>query len=450
MTTLTHANQYWSSRLTFLLAAIGSSVGLGNLWRFSAEAGANGGGAFILVYLLCVLLIGVPTIMAELLVGRSGKASGAVNSILDLSARSNAHSIWSLGVWTGMFGGFIIVSFYCVVAAWVMAYIPKFLLGAFDQQTPGEIAAQFDALVVDQSQLYFWFFLFAVLTIWLVSRGVNRGLELASKILMPAFFFLLLLLCLYSINFGWASGGTAKAIKFLFSPDLSKISPQIALSAMGQAFFSLGLGMAIMIAYACYLPKETNLPSSALTIGICDTSVALIAGLAIFPIVFTFDLDFQAGAGLFFQTLPIALSSINGGNIIGGAFFFMAFFAALTTAIALLEPMVAQLSEQTGKSRSFAACAAGSVMTVIGLVCLFSLEFLDFLDKTLTTTFMLPVAALLVVSFVGWRLDRQIVEDEIAIKDSRLAQCLMICTKYVSPLLITIVFVAGVHSRYFT
>ena len=163
-----------------------------------------------MAYLACALWIGVPTIMAELLIGRSGRASGSVNSILDLSERSGASRLWSLGVWTGMSGGFIIVSFYCVVAAWVIAYIPKFLFGVFNGLGPSEIASQFDATIIDPSQLFVWFFLFAGLTVWLVARGLNRGLELASKYLMPAFFVLLILLCLYSIVFGWNSGGTAE------------------------------------------------------------------------------------------------------------------------------------------------------------------------------------------------------------------------------------------------
>ncbi|MEO0369189.1 MAG: sodium-dependent transporter, partial [Pseudomonadota bacterium] len=300
----------WSSRFAFILTAVGSAVGLGNLWRFSAEAGNNGGGAFISVYLVCVLLIGIPTLMAEFLIGRAGRASSVVNSMEDLAERSKVHISWSLGAWVGMISSFLILSFYAVVAAWVMAYIPKFLFGTFNGLTPPEIAAQFDVLIASPFALAPWFLLFLGLAIWLVGRGVNEGLEVAARLLMPAFFTLLFGLSLYSLYAGWESGGTARAIEFMFTPDWDKISIDVVVRALGQAFFSIGLGMAMMIAYGSYLPSNISIPQSSLIIGLSDTGVALIAGLAIFPIVFHFGLDFTAGAGLFFQTLPTALTSI--------------------------------------------------------------------------------------------------------------------------------------------
>jgi len=368
----------WSSRLAFTLAAIGCSVGLGNLWRFSAEAGSNGGGAFIVVYLACVIFIGIPTIMAEFLIGRAGQASSAVNSMGDLAKRSSTPTLWSLGAWVGMLAAFLIVSFYAVVAAWVMAYIP-----------------------------------------WLVARGVNRGIELASKVLMPAFFVLLLLLSCYSIFSSWESGGTDKALAFLFSPEFSKIDGSVAVSALSQAFFSIGLGMAMMIAYGSYLPKNISIPQSSVIIGLADTAVALIAGLAIFPIVFKYGLDFSAGAGLFFQTLPTALIETPGGNLVGAAFFCMAFFSALTTGVALLEPSVAHASEHLKISKAKAAIYVGIVMILVGFGSLFSIEFLDFLDGGLTAPILLPLSALLVVLFVGWRLDKSIIDAELSDNDRK-------------------------------
>ena len=415
---MSHSNTVqWSSRFAFTLAAIGCSVGLGNLWRFSAEAGSNGGGAFIIVYLACVLFIGIPTIMAEFLIGRAGRASSAVNSMNDLANRSSASTFWGVGAWAGMLAAFLIVSFYAVVAAWVMAYIPKFIMGAFDSLTPLEIADQFSTLIASPWALMPWFLAFSLLVIWLVARGVNKGIELASKVLMPAFFVLLFLLSCYSLFSSWESGGTSKALDFLFSLKFTEINGSVAVSALSQAFFSIGLGMAMMIAYGSYLPNSISIPQSAVTIGLADTAVALIAGLAIFPIVFKYNLDFSAGSGLFFQTLPTALIETPGGNLIGAAFFFMAFFSALTTGVALLEPSVAHASEHLKISKAKAAAYVGALMITVGFASLFSIKFLDFLDVGLTAPILLPISALIVVLFVGWRLDKSIINSQMSVND---------------------------------
>ncbi|MFK7956667.1 MAG: sodium-dependent transporter [Lysobacterales bacterium] len=443
------ATAQWSSKMAFTMAAIGSAVGLGNLWRFSAEAGANGGGAFIGIYLLCVLLIGIPAMMSEFLIGRAGQARSAVNSEADLASRSGVSAFWSSGAWVGLIASFIIVSFYCVVAAWVLAYIPRFITGAFDGQSPTEVAGQFSQMITNPNELLGWFALFAGLTIWLVSRGVNQGLELASKVLMPLFFVLLVALALYSCITGWASGGTSQAISFLFRPDFSAINGDVAVRAMGQAFFSLGVGAAILVTYGSYLPRSISIPRSALIIGLSDTAVALIAGFAIFPIVFQHGLDFQAGAGLFFQTLPTALISTPGGNLMGAAFFCMAFFAALTSAISLLEPSVAHLSEQFNMPKARAAIICGVGMLAVGGGCLYSLNFLDFLDQGLTAPIMLPLSALLIVLFVGWRLKRAILEDQLDDEDKALAGFLMWMVRFVAPVMTTIILVYSVFDRYF-
>lgn len=439
----------WSSRTAFILAAVGSSVGLGNLWRFSAEAGSNGGGAFIVLYLACVLFIGIPAIMAEFLMGRAGQASSSINSFRDLTARSQQSKFWNSAAWAGTLSAFLILSFYSVVAAWVMAYIPRFLSGAFDGQSATEIASQFDQLLLNPSDLIIYFLVFNAIVMWMVARGVNRGIELASKVLMPSFFVLLLSLALFSIISGWASGGTQAAMSFMFSPDFAKINAGVAVSALGQAFFSIGLGMAMMMTYGSYLPKSVSIPRSAFIVGICDTMVALIAGLAIFPIVFQYGLDFEAGAGLFFQTLPTALISTPGGNLIGAAFFFMAIFAALTTGVALLEPAVAHISEQFGIERTRATIILGLAAIVLGFGSLYSLEFMDFLDAKLTATILMPFSALLIVTFVGWRLDRSIYNAEISDEDQTLGRFLLFMLKYVAPLMITVILLAGIQDTYF-
>lgn len=439
----------WTSRSAFILASVGSAVGLGNLWRFSAEAGSNGGAAFIALYLMCVAFIGIPIIMAELLIGRGGRASSAIKSAEELAERNNLSKSWSLGIWLGVISSFLILSFYAVVAAWVVAYIPKFLFGAFAGQTPVEIAGQFDALVASPGQLMPWYLAIFAITIWLVARGVNRGIEMAAKILMPTFLVLLVLLSIISVISGWESGGTQKAIAFMFSPDFSKITPEVATSALGQAFFSLGIGMAMIATYGSYLTKQVNIPESAVIIGVCDTLVALIAGFAIFPIVFKFGLDFQAGAGLFFQTLPTALSETTGGTWIGAAFFSMAFFAAMTTAVAFLEPAAAYIKEQFGMSKAKAAILIGIAAMLFGLGSLYSLKFMDFLDGGFTAPILLPLSALIVVIFVGWRLDRKLVEGELGDESRGLANFLLLMIRYVAPIMITIIMISGITDKYF-
>lgn len=444
-----HNSPQWSSRLAFTLAAIGCSVGLGNLWRFSAEAGANGGGAFIVVYLCCVIFIGIPALMAEFLIGRAGQATSCVNSMGDLATRSRVSPIWKTGVWIGMLSAFLIISFYAVVAAWVMAYIPRFLTGTFDDLNAQQIAAEFGQMTANPAELTPYFLLFCGLVIWLVARGVNRGLELASKVFMPIFFILLVLLCIYSLFSAWESGASTQAMAFMFDADFSKINASVAVSALGQAFFSIGIGMAMMIAYASYLPDNISLPRSAFIIGLADTGVALIAGLAIFPIVFKFGLEPQAGASLFFQTLPTALIESPGGNLVGAAFFAMGFFAALTTGVALLEPSVAHLSEQTGMSKAKAACIMGAAMIAVGFGCVYSMTFLDFLDTGLTAPILLPLSALLVVAFVGWRLDQAIINQQLGQEDQSIGRFLLFLIRYIAPVMILVILIAGIRDAYF-
>ena len=385
----------WSSRFAFIMAAVGSSVGLGNLWRFSAELGTNGGAAFLVIYLACIIFVGIPLLMSEYIIGRAGRAASAVGSNNDLAERSGVSKLWSSGAWFGMSASFLIVSFYCVVAAWVLAYIPKFLFGEFAGMPAVEIQQQF-GLMLDNptTQVLPWFLFFGLITAWLVARGVNKGIELAARLLMPIFFMLLLCLAAYSILSSMDSGGTADAFAFMFTPDFGKIDARVAQSALGQACFSIGIGNAIMITYGSYLPRDVSIPKSAVTVSLVDTCVAIIAGLAIFPVVFANDLDFEAGAGIFFTTLPTAMSNAPGGMIVGAAFFFLAFFAAITSSVSLLEPSVAYLAERTGWTKKKAAWVTGGAIMTVGLVSLYSTAFFDFIDTGLAG----PILCLLYTS----------------------------------------------------
>ena len=441
----------WSSRFAFIMAAVGSSVGLGNLWRFSAELGTNGGAAFLVVYIACILFVGIPVLMSEFMIGRAGQASSAVNSQIDLAHRSEVSTRWSAGAWFGMIASFLIVSFYCVVAAWVLNYLVRFLGNSFQGLPAKEIAAQFPAML--ENPLNFenpiravwpYFFIFAALTSWLVARGVNAGIETAARLLMPLFFILLVGLSLYSITSGLKSGGTAQALGFMFTPDFSKITPAVATSALGQACFSIGIGNAIMITYGSYLPRTVSIPKAAVTISIVDTLVAITAGLAIFPIVFANNLDFSAGAGIFFQTLPTALAEYW---YIGAAFFFLAFFAAITSSVSLLEPSVAYVAEKFNLTKKKAAWLTGAAITALGLVSLLSPKFFDFIDTGLAGPILAPLSALLLVLFTGGRLKKAIINKEIEGNEG-LGRFIMFFIKWIAPVFMGFVLVVGILQKY--
>ena len=444
----------WSSRFAFIMAAVGSSVGLGNLWRFSSEAGQNGGGAFILVYVLAVVLVAIPVLMSEYLVGRAGLSANAVDSVQELAIKSSKTKNWGVLGWIGMIAGFLIVTFYCVVAAWVVRYIFKFLGNDFEGLEADQVTDVFVNFISTPLQVLPWFVFFALLTTWLVSRGVNRGIEMAAKILMPVFFFLLAALALFGLTSNLGNGGTAEALSFLYTPDFSKINGGVASAALGQAFFSVGVGSAIMITYGSYLPQDVSIPKASILVGFTDTAVALIAGLAIFPIVFAFGLEANTGAGLFFITLPNAFTSMGAiGPFIGAAFFFLAFFAAITSSVSLLEPSVAFVSERFKLTKAKAAWVMGAIMIAIGLISVFgqtadSPTFaLDAID-TFTGQVMLPLGGLLIVLFVGWRLDRAIISEEFAGSES-LGKILLLLTRFVAPIFVTIVLITSTYGAYF-
>lgn len=436
---------FWSSRFAFIMAAVGSSVGLGNLWRFSAELGTNGGAAFLVVYIACIVFIGIPVLMSEYIIGRAGQAKSAVRSNDDLAVRSGVSKGWSSGAWFGMIASFLIVSFYCVVAAWVLNYLVRFLGNSFTGQTPEAIAQQFPDMLAAPMTVLPYFLLFAGITIWLVSRGVNKGIEMAAKFLMPIFFILLIGLSAYSVISGIPSGGTSEAFSFMFTPDFSKINGEVANSALGQACFSIGIGNAIMITYGSYLPREVNIPRAAVTVSLIDTLVAIVAGLAIFPIVFTNGLDFSAGAGIFFQTLPTALAEYW---YIGAAFFFLAFFAAITSSVSLLEPSVAYVAERFNMTKAKAAWITGAAITVVGLGSLYSPDFFELIDTGLAGPILAPLSALLIVLFTGWRLNKAIVAEEIAGESEKLGRFILVMVRFVAPVFMGIVLIMGTYSRW--
>lgn len=452
----------WSSRFAFIMAAVGSSVGLGNLWRFSSEAGTNGGGAFILIYILAVLFVCIPVLMSEYLVGRTGNFANAVGSIDDVAQRSGRSRNWRAASWVGMLAGFFIVTFYCVIAGWVLRYIFFFLTNGFSGMDPDQVAARFIEFISNPIAVLPWFLMFALLTSWLVSRGVNKGIEWAAKMLMPVFFVLLACLAIFALVMNLSDGGTAAALNFLYvpdwgemmtkNPDASAISNigSVANAALGQAFFSVSVGSAIMITYGSYIPDDVSLPKAAATVAVMDTLVALIAGLAIFPIVFGSGLSESAGPALLFITLPNAFEAMGViGPIVGAAFFFLAFFAAITSSVSLLEPSAAYTSEKFNISKSKAAWIVGGIMTAIGLISVFGIgaggatPALDAIDG-FTGKLMLPTAGFLIVLFVGWRMESRIVYEQLSGEGEKLGKLIFFLCRWVAPIFVGLVMITSI------
>ncbi|WP_275288036.1 sodium-dependent transporter [Halomonas elongata] len=445
MSKLSHAQ--WSSRLTFILAATGSAVGLGNIWKFPYMVGDSGGAAFVAVYLLCIALVGLPILVAEWLIGRRGQNNPA-NAMSDLAKGAGQPRIWMLVGVSGILGAFLILSFYSVIGGWSLYYTLSSVTGAFSGQDADGINALFTGMLGNPGLLLIGHSIFMLLVIGIVARGVTKGLEGAVRTLMPALGVLLLVL----VGYGMTTGHFGEAVGFMFNLDFGKLDGGVVLAAMGQAFFTLSLGMGIMMAYGSYLGQEVNLLKTARTVIILDTLVALVAGLAIFPIVFANGLDLSSGPGLIFVTLPLAFGNMGGGIILGLMFFLLLTFAALTSAISLLEPVVEFVEERTPLSRVGATLVAGVATWALGIsallafnvwsdVLIFGFNVFDFLD-TLTSKYLLPLTGLMAIVFVAWVLDRDSVRRELGFGDTG-AMIWTIVSRFVAPIGVIAVFVSS-------
>jgi NSS family neurotransmitter:Na+ symporter len=417
----------WSSRLAFVFAATGSAVGLGNIWRFPYTAGEYGGGAFVLIYLLCVAAIGLPIMVAEVMLGRRGRQS-PINTMRALAAQQGASSLWQLLGWMGILSGFLILSFYSVIAGWTLAYVFRAGSGQFVGIDGAGSEVIFSALTADPERLLAWHTIFMVLVVMVVARGVSSGLERAVRWLMPALFVLLVVMVVYAAQAGDFSAG----VSYLFTPDFGELKANAGpaiLSAMGQAFFSLSLGMGAIMIYGSYLSSHASIGTNTAIIAGMDTLVAVLAGLAIFPIVFANGLEPGSGPGLIFQTLPVAFGQMPFGSLFGALFFILLVFAAWTSAISLLEPMVAYLVENRGFSRVRASLLAGMTVWLLGIACLLSLNewsgftvfgkgILDLFDY-LTANVLLPLGGIFIAIFAGWILDEQVSRDELGAGNAR-------------------------------
>lgn len=436
----------WSSRLMFILAAAGSAVGLGNIWRFPYMVGENGGGAFVLIYLACIALIGIPIMTSEILLGRAGRMS-PIHTMKELAARSEANPLWELIGWMGALAGFMILSFYGVIAGWAMAYIVSTAGGEFVGASAEIATDTFATFTGNVWEVVGWQSIFMVLTVLIVSRGVGEGLERTVKYLMPALFVLLLLL----VGYAMTSGHFMEGIAFMFSFNFDKVTWGSVLMAMGQAFFTLSLGMAAIMTYGAYMPREASILGTATTIAILDTVVAVLAGVAIFPLVFANGLESSAGPGLMFITLPLAFGHMGGGQLFGSVFFVLVTFAAITSSISLVEPAVAWIIEKLYVSRNIAAISVGGIAWLIGLGSAFSFNiwadvtllgdktFFDLIDFV-SNNIMLPLGGMLIAIFAGWIIDQRIAREEMNLASGtyRLWRGLV---RYVAPIAVFIVFV---------
>ncbi len=396
------AREHWGSRFGFIMAAAGSAIGLGNIWRFPYIAGQHGGGAFLLIYLGIIIAFGVSLAMAEMVVGRTAQR----NPVGSFRALGGRH--WAGVGFLGVFTGFAILSFYIVVAGWTLAYIVQSARGELVSTDPKVLEAAFGAFVSDPVQPVLYAAIFMGLTAWIVVGGIAKGIERWNKILMPALFIILLILVARALTLPGADEGLA----FYLVPDFSKVTAQTFYDAISQVFFSLSIGMGTLLTYGSYLSKQENLPSAALTVVLLDTSAAVLAGLMILPAVFAFGLNPSAGPGLTFITLPAVFASMPFGAFFAVLFFSLLTIAALTSAISILEPMVAYFVDEHGLDRRRTVVVAALICLLLGVPAslsfglwngftLFGKNWFDLMDF-LSNNLLLPVGGLLTALFVGW------------------------------------------------
>lgn len=411
--------EHWSSHLGFILAAAGSAVGLGTLWQVPYVTGENGGGVFVLVYFLCTFLIGVPVFIAELILGRRAQR-GAVGTFIVLAEDK---AIWKAAGWLGVISSFLILSYYTVIAGWGLNYVFMSLNQFYEGKSAEQISKIYDLLVQSGDITLFWHFAFSALTVGVVYLGIRHGIEYWSKFMMSGLFIMLIGLALYSASLP----GFDEALKFMFSLDWSRFRPSSALEALGLAFFTLSVGQGIMITYGSYMRRSEDIPKTGGIIGLTIILVAALAGMVIFPIIFSYGFEPSQGPGLVFKTLPLLFGKLPGSLLLSTLFFILFVFAALTSSIALLEVVVANFMDLQGWSRHKAVWVAGIGCFLFGIpsalsgttwlfsdwAAMYGKTFFDTINS-LVSTWLLPIGGLLVALFTGWKLDREISKEEFA------------------------------------
>jgi NSS family neurotransmitter:Na+ symporter len=438
----------FTSKFGILCATAGSAIGLGNIWRFPYVVGENGGGAFLLVYLGFILLLGIPVMLSELVIGRRGQR----NTFGSFRKLAPGKPWWIIGV-MGIAAAFMILAFYSTIAGWTLEYIVKSLANAFKGQTSDGLAEMFREFHTGTFWPLLWQVVFMIMTAWIILAGVKKGIEKYSKILMPFLVGLLVIMAIRSITLPGAIGG----LRFLFKPDFSEITAGVFLAALGQAFFSLSIGMGAIITYGSYINKQNNLASIAAEVSIADSLIALLAGVAIFPAVFAFNLDPAEGPGLIFHVLPSIFQQLPGGYFFAIIFFVLLAIAAVTSSISILEVVVAFLVEELNITRKKATIMATSAALFVGVFCTLSFSSLDnltigghtifgVLDFT-ASNILLPLGGLLIVLFVGWVMKATDVKDELSnsgLLKVRLFAGFQFIIKFIAPVAIAIIFLNSI------
>ena len=438
--------EHWGSKIGFVLAAAGSAVGLGNIWKFPYVTGDNGGAAFVLIYLICIMFLGLPIMIAELVIGRHTRKDpvGAFKAMA-----KGTH--WELVGYIGVLSGFFILSFYSVVGGWTLGYLVKSLTGAIATiKTVDNSLNMFGSFVANPMSQIGYHMLFMVACVVIVIRGIANGIERWSKFLMPFLFLLLIVLIIKGISMK----GGIKGVLFLMQPDFGKISFNSFMTALGHAFFTLSLGMGAMITYGSYLSQKDKILSSALYIVILDTILAILAGLAIFPAVFAMNIEPSQGAGLIFNIIPAVFGKIEYGSIFSFIFFLLLFIAALTSAMSLLEVVTTFIIDEHGWSRRNAVVLMSGIIFLLGIPSalsfnvmadikiFFGMNFFDFMD-TLTANYMLPIGGFLIAVFLGWQygFDKTEHELETDTKSEFIKIAWAFTLKYISPTILLVFFI---------
>ncbi len=412
------SSNHWSSRISFIFAASAAAIGLGNIWRFPYMAGEHGGSAFVLIYLAFVLILGLPLLIAEIVLGKIGRKN-PVRSIAQIATHSGRSRIWGWAGGLTILAGFLIMTYYAVIVGWVLDYMIRAMSAEFANATEATSLAAFTALQNSPLQMLFFTSVVVLGAIVINIFGIKKGLERAVMFMFPAMLVLMLLLLGYSITTGYFGD----ALTFLFKPEMHEVTANTFLEALGQAFFSLNIAMGVTITFSAYLPRNTPIISSAICIAIADTGFAILAGLIIFPVVFAYQVKASVGPSLIFQTLPIAFGRMPAGSLIGSLFFLMLFFAAFSSLIAVLEPAIGWMEETFGLGRVRSvivvsvACWALSLGTIGSFSAkahfqLFGITFFKALDF-LTASIMLPIGGLLLAVFAGWLMMKKLTEQEL-------------------------------------
>ncbi|WP_286951619.1 MULTISPECIES: sodium-dependent transporter [Aminobacterium] len=438
--------EQWGSRIGFLLASAGSAIGLGNIWRFPYITGKNGGAAFLVIYIALAFTIGASVMLAEFAIGRAAKKN-AVGAFRELKG-----GVWPLVGWMGLAVAFIILSYYAVIGGWTFAYIFKSFTGLMSLHDISAAQDSFLGFIANPTQVLLAFFVFMLMVVLVVYKGVGQGIERASKILMPGLFIVLLVLVTRALTLP----GASKGIAFYLKPDFSKVTGSTIIDALGQAFYSLSLGMGILITFGSYIGKNENIPKSVVTVTFLDTLVAFLAGLIIFPTVFAFGIDAGAGPGLTFITLPAVFSKMWGGMVWSALFFVLLFIAALTSSVSLFEVVVSYCKDELGWSRGKSSLLMGTAIFLFGVpsalsqgaypINLFGKSFLDAMDW-MCNNILLTTGGLLICLFVGWVVTDRI-KDDISNK-GRLNFALMspwlLILRFLAPIAIVMIMWSGLR-----